>query len=82
MIVKVFRADGVIEVFQTPNYIISKAKGFNPIICKVVVYSDSGVKIESRKRFFSLFYKLFTFKTKKVQDELKRINEQMKNEEK
>ncbi len=70
MIVKVTRADGGIEVFETPNYNIGKSKLFHPIILKVEVFSGQK-RIAKRSRPFKLFYKLFTFKTKKVQDILK-----------
>ncbi len=70
MIVKVTRADGGIEVFETPSYNIGKSKLFHPIILKVEIYSGQK-RIAKRSRAFKLFYKLFTFKTKKVQDILK-----------
>lgn len=70
MIVKITKADGGIEVFETPSYNIGKSKLFHPIILKVEVYSGQK-RIAKRSRLFKLFYKLFTFKTKKVQDILK-----------
>lgn len=75
MIVKIINVYGGIECFETQNYMISKSKEFHPLICKVTLYSDDGLKIVSRKRPFSFIYKHFTFKTKKVQDRLNKILE-------
>lgn len=75
MIVKTELADGTSEVFETSNYKISKVKDFHPLICKVTVYSNNGLKIKSAKRFFSFFYKRFTFKSEKVQKVLAEINQ-------
>lgn len=79
MIVKIERADGEIEIFNTDNYRISKSKEFHPLICKVSVY-DNGKKIKVVKRPFKFIYKYFIFKSKTVQDKLKEIFEQ--NQEK
>jgi hypothetical protein len=70
MTVKITRADGGIEAFETANYIVGKARLFHPMILKVELFCGQK-RIARRKRAFCLFYKLFTFKTKKVQDILK-----------
>lgn len=74
-------ANGNNEIFTTDNYIISKSKDFHPLLVKVTIY-DNGKKLKSVKRPFKFFYKHFTFKSEKVQNELKRIEEQRKNKEK
>lgn len=79
MIVKIERADGETEIFNTDNYRISKSKDFHPLICTVSVY-DNGVKIKTVKRPFKFFYKYFTFKSSKVQEQLKKLEEQAKPE--
>lgn len=80
MIVKINNAYGGVELFETPNYLISEIKEFHPLICKITVY-DNGKKIVSRKRPFSFIHKHFTFKTEKVQNELKKIQESQKSSE-
>lgn len=75
MIIKIERADGETEIFNTDNYRISKSKDFHPLICTVSVY-DNGVKIKTVKRPFKFFYKHFTFKSSKVQEQLKKLEEQ------
>lgn len=75
MTIKIERADGEIEIFNSDNYRIGKSKDFHPLICTVSVY-DNGVKIKTMKRPFKFFYKHFTFKSKKVQEQLKKLEEQ------
>ena len=75
MIIEVERADGETEVFNANNYRISKPKDFHPLICTVSVY-DNGVKIKTVKRPFKFFYKHFTFKSEKVQEQLRKLEEQ------
>lgn len=70
MTVKIKLVNNEIEIFETSNFKISKAKEFSPFICKVTIY-ENGKKIFSRKRFSILFYKYFVFKTKKVQELVK-----------
>lgn len=62
------------EVFESENYVLSEIKKFHPLICKVSIYSH-GKKIKTRKRFNIWFYKTFIFKSKKIQDKLKQLNE-------
>ena len=79
MIVKIERADGQTEVFESGNYLISKVKDFHPIICKVTVYAE-GKRIKVVKRPFGFIYKNFIFKSKQVQEELKNLAQQAKKE--
>ncbi len=79
MIVKIERADGETEIFNTNNYRISKPKDFHPLICTVSVY-DNGVKIKTVKRPFKFFYKHFIFKSEKIQKQLAEINKNEKME--
>ena len=53
----------------------------HPMICKVDVFSN-GKKIKTKKRFCVWWYKLITFKSQKVQEKLKKINEIKLNEDK
>ena len=71
MIIKIERADGETEIFNSDNYRISKSKDFHPLICTVSVY-DNGVKIKTVKRPFKFCYKHFTFTSKKVQEQLEK----------
>lgn len=68
-------ANGQTESFEPEKYVISKAKDFHPLICKVEIY-DNGKRIAKKKRPFSLWYKLVTFKSYKVQSELKKLETQ------
>ena len=79
MIIKIERADGEIEIFNSDSYRISNPKDFHPLICTVSVY-DNGVKIRTVKRPFKFLYKHFTFKSAKVQEQLKKMEEQAKPE--
>lgn len=79
MTIKLYRADGEIELFRTDNYVLGKAKDFHPLICKAEVFTDNGKLLAKRARRFSWYYKHVTFKTAKVQDALKNIQE-MKSE--
>lgn len=65
-------ANGQTEIFETETYIISKANDFHPLICGVTVY-DNGRRIARKKRPFSWWYKMVTFKSYKVQSELKKL---------
>lgn len=80
MVVKVERVDGCSELFETSQYLISN-KDLFPTIQKIYIY-EGGKKIKVFKRKFRLFYKLFIFPSKKVQDTLKEIQElrEQKNE--
>lgn len=75
MTVRVELADGTTELFETAAYKISRARDFHPAICSVAVY-DGDSLVAWRKRPFVLFYKKITFRSKKVQDLLRRLNEQ------
>ena len=75
MIVKIERADGQTEIFESGSYLISKSKDFHPIICKVTVYAE-GKRIKVVKRPFGFIYKHFIFKSKQVQEELKNLAQQ------
>lgn len=75
MTVRVELADGTTELFETAAYKISRARDFHPAICSVAVYDGNGL-VARRKRPFVLFYKKITFRSKKVQDLLRRLNEQ------
>ena len=79
MIIKIERADGQTEIFESGNYIISRVKDFHPMICSVSIY-DNGVKIKTVKRHFKFFYKHFIFKSKKVQEQLKNIAKQVEKQ--
>lgn len=71
MIVKVYRVDGICELFTTNEYKVTKAKDLHPLIMKLVVFTDSGKKIFSKCRKNRFIYKHFTFKTAEVQDKLR-----------
>ncbi len=75
MIVITELADGTTEIFESNTYKISKSKDFHPLICKVAIYSGNK-KVKSVSRPFKFWYKHFTFKSKKVQDILRNIEEQ------
>lgn len=81
MTIKLELANGNYEMFETDNYIISRVKEMHPMICKVNVFSN-GRKIKTKKRFCIWWYKLITFKSQKVQDKLKKLNEVKLNESK
>ena len=81
MIIKIDRADGQTEMFENGNYLITNVKDFHPIICKITIYGE-GKKIKTVKRPFSFIYKHFTFKSKKVQEQLKNLANQAKTEDK
>lgn len=76
MTVKAIRADGVVEIFETTNYQVSKREDLHPALLKVIVYNGNK-KIASVKRKHALFYKLFKFNTKEVQDKIIEINARM-----
>lgn len=81
MTIRLELANGSYEMFETDNYVIGKVKNMHPMICKVDVFSN-GRKIKTRKRFCIWWYKLITFKSQKVQDKLKKLNEVKLNESK
>lgn len=66
-------ANGNTETFTTENYVISRPKDFHPIICRVTVF-DNGKRIARKKRPFSWWYKMVTFKSEYVQNKLKELN--------
>lgn len=76
MTVKAIRADGVVEIFETANYQISKKEDMHPALLKVVVYSGTKI-IASVTRKHPLFYKYFKFGTKEVQDKIIEISTKM-----
>nr|DAE34301.1 MAG TPA: hypothetical protein [Caudoviricetes sp.] len=76
MIIETKLADGTTEMFHTKTYKISRSIDFHPMILSVHVYSENGTLLEKRKRPFSTIYKHITFKSEKVQNELKKIQEQ------
>ena len=78
MIIKVKRADGETEIYESPNYRISNCKDFHPLIISVTVY-DNGKKIAKAVRPFKFIYKHFTFKTKKIQDILEKLRKEDAN---
>lgn len=49
-------ANGQTEIFETEKYVISKAKDFHPLICRVTVY-ENGRRISRKKRPFSWWTK-------------------------
>ena len=75
MTIKIERADGEIEIFNSDSCRISKPKDFHPLICKVSVF-ENGFKIKSVSRPFKFIYKHFIFKSEKVQNVLKNLEEQ------
>lgn len=81
MTIRLELANGSYEMFETDNYVIGKLNNMHPMICKVDVFSN-GRKIKTKKRFCIWWYKLITFKSQKVQDELKKLNEVKLNESK
>lgn len=81
MTIRLELANGSYEMFETDNYVIGKLDNMHPMICKVDVFSN-GRKIKTKKRFCIWWYKLITFKSQKVQDELKKLNEVKLNESK
>ena len=81
MTIRLELANGNCEIFETDNYTISSLNDMHPMICKVDVFSN-GKKIKTKKRFCVWWYKLITFKSQKVQEKLKKINEIKLNEDK
>ena len=81
MTIRLELANGNYEIFETDNYIVSRVNDMHPMICKVDVFSN-GRKIKTKKRFNIQWYKLITFKSRKVQDKLKKLNEVKLNESK
>jgi hypothetical protein len=73
MTIKTICADGTVEVFNTQEYRISKAKDFHPLLCSVEVY-DNGRRIFRRRRLFSWWYKTFTFWHPEVQNQLRKLS--------
>lgn len=76
-----YRADGQTECFMTDRYLISTVKDLHPLIIKVEVY-DNGRKVAQLKRPFSFWYRNVTFKSHKVQEELRKMNERELKEDK
>lgn len=71
MKVKVTRADGFVEVFETNSYMLTTIKALHPAILKAEVFADNGKRIAYVKRPFSFIYKHFTFKPEMLNDLLK-----------
>ena len=78
MTIKTELVNGNTEIFKSDNYVISRAKDFHPMILKVSVYAENR-KIMSKSRRFKFIYKHFTFKSERVQSQLRKLEEQMKN---
>ena len=76
MTVVVSTVYGRMDIFETNEYIIGRAKEFHPEIVRVEVHSN-GMPVASRSRPFPFIYKHFIFKTKKVQDEIRMMKEAM-----
>lgn len=74
MVIKVELADGTTDIFESQNYKISRVKDFHPAIVSVSIF-DNGFRIKKVKRLFSFWYKYVTFKSERVQDQLKQIAE-------
>lgn len=72
MTVKVLWADNNIEIFESDKYVISPVKNFHPGIVSVEVWNGNK-RIAKKKRFFSFWYSHITFRSEKIQNELKRI---------
>ena len=68
MKVKVKRADGFVEVFETNNYTLTTAKALHPAILKAEVFAENGKRIAYVKRPFSFIYKHFIFKPEMLND--------------
>lgn len=75
MIIKVFRADGEVELFHTDKYRISRPENLHLLVLKVIVYAESGKKLFKICRKNRFLYKHITFKTAAVQDALKKMVE-------
>lgn len=75
MTIVVKLANNETNVFESQSYTISKTSDFHPMILGVTIYSDGKRIVTASRPFRGFFYKHFTFKTKKVQDELKRIDD-------
>ena len=81
MTVIVKNGDGTKSCFETSSYLISTEKAMHPAIVSVKVYS--GTKLIAKKsRRFPWWYKHITFKSAKVQNELKRIHEAQEAQQK
>lgn len=74
MTVKILTIENNIECFKSEKIVVSSIKDMNPLILSVWVYSGDKL-ICRRKRHFTWLYKHFTFKSKKVQDVLKQMEE-------
>lgn len=75
MIVKITQANGIIDIFKTDKYALSTVKEMHPLILKAEVFTETGKKLKKIKRPFCWWYKHVTFKTAKIQDILKNIQE-------
>lgn len=73
MTVVIKLGDGTSEAFETNNYRITRGKDFHPAILSASVYSG-GRKVLSRRRPFALFYRLFVYRSRKVQEEIAKLN--------
>ena len=62
MKVKVKRADGFVEVFETNSYMLTTVKALHPAILKAEVFAENGKRIACVKRPFPFIYKHFIFK--------------------
>ena len=68
MTVKVKRADGFVEVFETDRYTVSTVKELHPAILKAEVFTSNGFRLACIKRRFSFFYKHFVFNESMLKD--------------
>lgn len=66
--------NGRMEVFECNGYKIGMTSEFHPLLVSVDIYSN-GVKVAHRGRPLAFIYKHITFKTKRVRDRLKEIEE-------
>ena len=72
MTVKIKLIDGNTEVFMTEHFVISPVKSWRPDIMSVRVY-DTGIPVAGKRRPFPLWYRLFVWPRKDVQEAVVRI---------
>ncbi len=66
MTVKVYLADGKVDIFETEKYMVSNIAEMHPLIVGVKVF-EGGCLIHEKFRAFGWFYRKFTVKSRKVQ---------------
>lgn len=72
MTVKIKLIDGNTEVFVMEHFVISPVKDWRPDIMSVKVY-DTGTPVARKRRPFPLYYRLFVWPRKDVQETVARI---------